>query len=202
MRKLIVLLTLAILALGATPVLAINATFIVTGHFGVTTTTSKCTSLPYPALCPSGDNCVCYTATKTSLHTATGGLLTIPPGTTTVDVSVDNTRNTRNGHKPRRIESVGPIDDRTVEAGPFVVQRLPIGVEGNGFRDAGRRPRHRHLDQPARCCGRRRRWLASRRRRALTAPPRTRPSTLPASTSSGKCTPASSRENAISAAST
>src|ERR1700740_330925 len=101
MRKLIVLLALAILALGASPALAINATFTVTGHFGVTTTASKCTSLPYPAMCPSGDSCVCYTATKTSLHTAAGGLLTIPPGTTKVAVSVDKTQNTSHpGCKP------------------------------------------------------------------------------------------------------
>ena len=41
MRKLIVLLAIVILALGASPALAINATFTVTGHLGVTTTTSK-----------------------------------------------------------------------------------------------------------------------------------------------------------------
>jgi hypothetical protein len=101
MRKQIVLLAIAILAFVASPALAINATFTVTGHFGITTTTSKCTSLTYPKICPSGDNCVCYTATKTSLHTATGGLLTIPPGTTKVAVSVDNTLNTSHpGCKP------------------------------------------------------------------------------------------------------
>ena len=96
MRKLIVLLAIAILTLGASPVLAITLqeTFSVTGHLAVTTTTSKCTGLAYPAMCPSGDNCVCYSATKTSLHTATGSAITIPPGTTKVAVSVDNTLNT------------------------------------------------------------------------------------------------------------
>jgi hypothetical protein len=91
MRKLIVLSAIAILTLGASPVLAISLqqTFTVTGHLGVATSTGKCTSLAYPAMCPSA-NCVCYTATKTSLHTATGKGLTIPPGTTQVAVSVDN----------------------------------------------------------------------------------------------------------------
>jgi hypothetical protein len=91
MRKLIVLLTIAILAFGATPVLAITLqnTFQVTGHLGVAVSAGKCTSLAYPAMCPSADTCVCYTATKTSLHSATGGVLTIPPGTTKVAVSVD-----------------------------------------------------------------------------------------------------------------
>jgi hypothetical protein len=91
MRKLIVLMTIAVLAFGASPVLAITLqnTFKVSGHLGVTTSTGKCTSLTYPAMCPSADNCICYTATKTSLHSATGGILTIPPGTTKVAVSVD-----------------------------------------------------------------------------------------------------------------
>jgi hypothetical protein len=132
MRKLIVLLAIAIVALGASKALAINATFTVTGHFGVTTTTSKCTSLAYPAMCPSGDNCVCYTATKTSLHTATGGLLTIPPGTTTVDVSVDNTRNTSHpGCKPawgeiQYTETGGGPDTATIEF--FASLCSPLGA--------------------------------------------------------------------------
>ena len=88
MRKLIVLSAIAILAFGASPALAINATFIVTGNLGVATSAGKCTSLAYPAMCPSA-SCVCYTAKKTSLHTASGGVLTIPPGTTQVAVSVD-----------------------------------------------------------------------------------------------------------------
>jgi hypothetical protein len=120
MRKIIVLLAIAILALGASPVLAINATFTVTGHFGVTTTTSKCTTLTYPALCPTRDNCVCYTATKTSLHTASAGPLTIPPGTTKVAVSVDNTLNTSHpGCKPAWGEidytQTGGTDTATIE---------------------------------------------------------------------------------------
>ncbi len=92
MRKLIVLSAIAIMALGASPVLAINLqqTFTVTGHLA-TASAGKCTSLSYPSLCPSGDNCVCYTTKRTSLHTASGGLLTIPPGTTQVAVSVDTT---------------------------------------------------------------------------------------------------------------
>ena len=120
MRKLIILLAIAILALGASPALAINATFTVTGHFGVTTTTSKCTGLAYPAMCPSGDNCVCYSATKTSLHTATGSAITIPPGTTNVAVSVDNTLNTSHpGCKPAWGEidytQTGGTDTATIE---------------------------------------------------------------------------------------
>ncbi len=87
MRKLIVLSAIAILAL-ASPVLAIEETFSITGHFGVAASKGKCTSLAYPAMCPSA-GCVCYTATKPSLHTASGGILTIPPGTTQVAVSVD-----------------------------------------------------------------------------------------------------------------
>jgi hypothetical protein len=90
MRKLIVLSAIAILAL-ASPVLAIDQTFTITGHFGVATSAGKCTSLAYPSMCPAAHSCVCYTATKTSLHTAKGGILTIPPGTTQVAVSVDNT---------------------------------------------------------------------------------------------------------------
>ena len=123
MRKLIVLLAIAILALGASPVLAITLqeTFSVTGHLAVTTTTSKCTGLAYPAMCPSGDNCVCYSATKTSLHTASGGLITIPPGTTKVAVSVDNTLNTSHpGCKPawgeiQYTETGGGPDTATIE---------------------------------------------------------------------------------------
>ena len=53
MRKQITLLAIAIVALGASPALAINATFIVTGRLGVATTASKCTSLSYPSMCPS-----------------------------------------------------------------------------------------------------------------------------------------------------
>jgi hypothetical protein len=87
MRKLIVLSAIAILAL-ASPVLAFDETFTISGNLGVATSVGKCTSLPYPAMCPSA-SCVCYTATKTSLHTAKGGALTIPPGTTKIVVAVD-----------------------------------------------------------------------------------------------------------------
>jgi hypothetical protein len=90
MRKLIVLSAIAILVL-ASPVLALDETFSVSGHFAVATSAGKCTSLAYPSMCPTADTCVCYTATKTSLNTAKGGILTIPPGTTQVDVSVDTT---------------------------------------------------------------------------------------------------------------
>jgi hypothetical protein len=61
MRKLIVLSAIAILAFGASPALAINATFTVTGNLGVATSTGKCTSLACPAMCPSA-SCVCYAA--------------------------------------------------------------------------------------------------------------------------------------------
>jgi hypothetical protein len=142
MRKLIVLLAIAILALGASPALAINATFTVTGHFGVTTTTSKCTGLAYPAMCPSGDNCVCYSATKTSLHTATGSAITIPPGTTNVAVSVDNTLNTSHpGCKPawgeiQYTETGGGPDTATVEFFASLCSPLfatsPLSFSGGG----------------------------------------------------------------------
>jgi hypothetical protein len=133
MRKLIILSAFAILALGASSVLAISLqeTFSVTGHLAVTTTTSKCTSLPYPAMCPSGDNCVCYSATKTSLHTATGSAITIPPGTTQVAVSVDNTENTSHpGCKPAwgevQYTQTGGSDTTTVEF--FASLCSPLGA--------------------------------------------------------------------------
>jgi len=141
MRKLITLLAIAIVALGASPALAINATFTVTGHFGVTTTTSKCTTLLYPSLCPPVDNCVCYTATKTSLHTAKGGLLTIPPGTTKVAVSVDTTRATSHpGCRPAwgevQYTQTGGPDTATIEFFTSLCQplaaTLPLSFSGGG----------------------------------------------------------------------
>ena len=72
-------------------------------------------------MCPSGDNCVCYSATKTSLHTATGSAITIPPGTTKVAVSVDNTLNTSHpGCKPAwgeidYTQTRGGTDTATIE---------------------------------------------------------------------------------------
>lgn len=141
MRKLIVLTTLAILALGASPVLAINATFTVTGHLGVTTSAGKCTSLTYPAMCPAADTCVCYTATKTSLHTASGGPLTIPPGTTTVDVSVDTTDKTSApGCKPAwgeiQYNQTSGGDTATIEffasLCPALAGGLPLSFSGGG----------------------------------------------------------------------
>jgi hypothetical protein len=143
MRKLIVLLAIAILALGASPVLAITLqeTFSVTGHLAVTTTTSKCTGLAYPAMCPSGDNCVCYSATKTSLHTATGSAITIPPGTTKVAVSVDNTLNTSHpGCKPAwgevQYTQTGGSDTATIEFFASLCSPLfataPLSFSGGG----------------------------------------------------------------------
>ncbi len=119
MRKLIVLSAIAVLAL-ASPALAFNETFTVTGNLGVATSAGKCTSLSYPSLCPSGDNCVCYTAKKTSLHTAKG-ILTIPPGTTQVAVSVDTTDMTSHpGCAPawgeiQYNQSGGGADNATIE---------------------------------------------------------------------------------------
>ena len=133
MRKLSVMLTIAILAFGASPVLAINATFTVKGHFGVATSPGTCTSLPYPKLCPATDTCICYTATKTSLHAATGGLLTIPPGTTQVAVSVDATRATSHpGCRPAwgEIEytQTGGSDMATIEFFASLCQPLAAGL--------------------------------------------------------------------------
>lgn len=141
MRKLSVMLTIAILAFGASPVLAINATFTVKGHFGVATSPGTCTSLPYPKLCPATDTCICYTATKTSLHAATGGLLTIPPGTTQVAVSVDATRATSHpGCRPAwgEIEytQTNGSDMATIEFFASLCQplapSLPLSFSGGG----------------------------------------------------------------------
>lgn len=141
MRKIIVLLTIAILALGASPVLAINATFTVTGHLGVAISAGECTSLAYPDICPSGHTCVCYSATKTSLHTASGGLLTIPPGTTQVDVSVDATDTTSHpGCRPAwgeiQYTQTGGTDTATIEFFASLCQplaaTLPQSFSGGG----------------------------------------------------------------------
>ncbi len=141
MRKQITLLAIAIVALGASPALAINATFIVTGRLGVTTTASKCTSLSYPSMCPSSDKCVCYTATKTSLHTATGGPLTIPPGTTEVAVSVDQSDKASSpGCRPAwgeiQYNQTGGSDTATIEFFASLCQplaaTLPQSFSGGG----------------------------------------------------------------------
>jgi hypothetical protein len=142
MRTLIATVIIA-LGLGASPVLAqvINATFKVTGHLGVATSAGKCTALAYSAMCPSGDTCVCYTATKTSLHTASGGLLTIPPGKTDVAVSVDTTDKTSTpGCKPAWGEiqyvATSPPDTATVEffasLCPSLAAGLPLSFSGGG----------------------------------------------------------------------
>jgi hypothetical protein len=111
------------------------------GHLGVTTSTGKCTSLAYPAMCPSTDKCVCYTATKTSLHTAKGGPLTIPPGTTQVAVSVDTTDTTsKPGCRPawgeiQYNQTNGP-DNATIEFFASLCQplapTLPQSFSGGG----------------------------------------------------------------------
>jgi len=99
MRKMMILSAIAILAFVASPVLA-QTTFTVSGHLA-TPTAGRCTLLSYAANCPSGDACVCYTATKPSLHTASGGIVTIPPGVTEVQVSVDTSDKTSTpGCKP------------------------------------------------------------------------------------------------------
>ena len=135
MRKLIVLLTIAILAFGASPVLAITLqdTFQVTGHLGVAVSAGRCTSLAYPAMCPSADTCVCYTATKTSLHSATGGVLTIPPGTTKVAVSVDTKDATSHpGCRPAwgeiQYNQTGGGDNATIEFFASLCKPLTAGA--------------------------------------------------------------------------
>ncbi len=91
MRRLIVLTAALILALGAKPALAqitFNDTFTITGHLGISTSSTACTAAgTYTALCPAAD-CTCYAVTKASLH-HTSVLVTIPPGTTNVAVAVD-----------------------------------------------------------------------------------------------------------------
>ena len=148
MRKLIVLSAIAILA-SASPALAINATFTVSGHLGVATSAGKCTSLAYPAMCPSA-NCVCYTATKTSLHTAKGGLLTIPPGTTQVAVSVDTADITSHpGCAPAWGEvhyvSSNLQDSATIEFFASLCKPLAAGFAPDFF--GRRRPDRRHVDR-------------------------------------------------------
>lgn len=90
MRKMMILSAIAIIAFVASPVLA--QTFTVSGHLA-TPTAGRC-ALSYAANCPSSDACVCYAATKPSLHTASGGIVTIPPGVTKVQISVDTTEKT------------------------------------------------------------------------------------------------------------
>jgi hypothetical protein len=131
MRKLIVLSAIAVLAL-ASPALAFNETFTVTGNLGVATSAGKCTSLAYPAMCPAADTCVCYTAKKTSLHTAKGGTLTIPPGTTQVAVSVDTTDITSHpGCSPAWGEvhyvSTNGLDSATIEFFASLCKPLAAG---------------------------------------------------------------------------
>jgi hypothetical protein len=140
MRTLIAFVTI-VLGLGTSQVLAqpINATFSVTGHLGVAVSSGKCTSLAYPAMCPSGHDCVCYTATKTSIHTASGGLLIIPPGKTQVAVSVDQTDKTSApGCKPawgevQYVATAGP-DTATVE---FFAALCPPLAAGSPKKFAG-----------------------------------------------------------------
>jgi hypothetical protein len=139
MRKLMILSAIAILAFVASPVLA-QTTFTVSGHLA-TPTAGRCTLLSYAANCPSGDACVCYTATKPSLHTASGGIVTIPPGVTQVQVSVDNTDKTSTpGCKPAWGEveytaNSGP-DTATVEffasLCPAITAGQPLSFSGGG----------------------------------------------------------------------
>jgi len=140
MRKLIVLSAIAILALGASRAFALDEIFSVTGHLGVATSAGKCTSLAYPAMCPSGDKCVCYTATKTSLHTAKG-ILTIPPGTTQVAVSVDTSdAASKPGCKPAwgqiQYNQTGGTDNATIEFFASLCSPLapgaPLSFSGGG----------------------------------------------------------------------
>jgi hypothetical protein len=123
------------LGLGTSPALAqvINETFKVSGHLGIAASAGPCNSLAY-STCPSGHTCICYTATKTSLHTGSGGLLTIPPGTTQVAVSVDATDKTSApGCKPARgevqyTETGGGPDTATVEFFAAICPPLAAGL--------------------------------------------------------------------------
>ena len=131
MRKLIVLSAIAILALGASRAFALDETLTVTGNLGVSTSSGKCTSFAYPAMCPSA-KCVCYTATKTSLHTAKG-ILTIPPGTTQVAVSVDTADKTsKPGCAPAwgeiQYKQTGGNDTATIEFFASLCQPLSPGA--------------------------------------------------------------------------
>src|SRR5579863_1024073 len=45
------------------------------------------------------------------------------------------------GGKPCRVDVVGPMQDRRIEAVPLRFEVLPVGVERNRFRNAARRPR-------------------------------------------------------------
>ena len=86
-------------------------------------------------------HCICYTATKTSLHTATGGLVTIPPGKTVVAVSVDQTDKTSSpGCRPAwgeiQYTQTGGSDSATIEFFASLCQALaptsPQSFSGGG----------------------------------------------------------------------
>jgi hypothetical protein len=138
MRKMMILSAIAIIAFVASPVLA-QTTFTVSGHLA-TPTAGRC-ALPYAANCPSDDACVCYAATKPSLHTASGGIVTIPPGVTKVQVSVDTSDKTSTpGCKPAWGEvqytaDSGP-DTATVEffasLCPAITAGQPLSFSGGG----------------------------------------------------------------------
>lgn len=95
MRKLSILLTIAIVALGASSALAFTGSITVSGNLALASSTTGCTSRPYPAICPTADDCVCYKLSKASLHSAgLPGGVSIPPGTTKAFFARDETDKT------------------------------------------------------------------------------------------------------------
>jgi len=93
MRKILILIAIAVLGFKVMPALAqipYNADFQVSGNLGISSSSTAC-STGYAAFCPSNHTCKCLTASQASLHNASGGSITIPPGVTTVDVAKDVT---------------------------------------------------------------------------------------------------------------
>jgi hypothetical protein len=122
MRKVFIFMTIAILAVGASPVLAITLqnTFTVSGHLGVTTSTGKCTSLAYPASVRPPTLASAIQPRRPRFTPQKGKILTIPPGTTQVAVSVDLTDKASSpGCKPAwgevQYNQTGGGDSATIE---------------------------------------------------------------------------------------
>src|SRR5215472_12037298 len=132
MRRLITLLTVAIMAVSATPVLAqISAQFDVSGHLGLAATTAGCTTHTYTAVCPAADSCSCYKLSKASLHSANLPFgLTIPPGTTRAFLAVDGKDGTGSGGTCKPV--YGEID-YAANSGPDTVQIFLFGTLCNPF---------------------------------------------------------------------
>ena len=93
MRKILILVVIAVLGFQVKPALAqftFTGDFQVSGNLGLQSSGTAC-STGYAAFCPAGHTCRCLMDTQANLHTASGSSLTIPPGVTTVAVAKDVT---------------------------------------------------------------------------------------------------------------